>query len=719
MSKLVDQKALAQLAKALNDRAKGYAEAEASRAKGIEEGLQGRIKANEDNLAVVMGEATVEGSIKKALEDAKTHAETKDALLQQAIDTKVALETYNSKMTEIGNKDLAQDELIDDLDAAIKEINDRLGNDANLNLPAVDKAIKDFQESQTTIDETQDGRIEALENLFKGENSVDEKIEQAQADAEAKAAELDGALKTELEGKITAEVNRATGVESGFEARIADLETFENTHDHTAMEGRIGALEDANKQGGAVANAIAAAQTAAIDEAKRLDSALETKLQGNIDDKVAQSAYDVKVKALEDKDAELAQTIVDMKDVNKDGSLAKQIAAEVTRATAAEGVNAQAAADALKAAQDAQADINAFMNAADIKEGAVDTLKEIQEYINTHGEAAAKMVEDISDNAQAILTERGRAEGQEAAIRKELADAVGVKAAEGVEATGLRKEIADAVKVEADRAKGIEAGLAQAIADEATTARAAEEANANAIAAMKDKDVEGSLAARIQSLEGLVVGGEGEGIQAILSDVAKAKEDIKDLKEFKAANEGALNAANDAQAAAEDAQDAADAAQGDVDALEKYVKGDALDGKGGLEARIAANEAFAEGHSHEGLQSEIDAVEDRVEALETFKNGHSHQGITDNANAIAKLNGGVEEEGSVAKAIADALGVYATEAEILAVIGNVVNSLALTMENNKVVLKLGGITGVALTEVSLDVMNDTTDIDAIIAGLDA
>jgi hypothetical protein len=40
------------------------------------------------------------------------------------------------------------------------------------------------------------------------------------------------------------------------------------------------------------------------------------------------------------------------------------------------------------------------------------------------------------------------------------------------------------------------------------------------------------------------------------------------------------------------------------------------------------------------------------------------------------------------------------------------------MENDKVVLKLGGVDGIALTSVDLDMATDA-DIDAIIAGLDA
>ena len=46
--------------------------------------------------------------------------------------------------------------------------------------------------------------------------------------------------------------------------------------------------------------------------------------------------------------------------------------------------------------------IDAFLNAAEIGDAAVDTLKEIQDYIDTHGEAAAQMVADIADNKTAI-----------------------------------------------------------------------------------------------------------------------------------------------------------------------------------------------------------------------------------------------------------------------------------------------------------------------------
>ena len=153
------------------------------------------------------------------------------------------------------------------------------------------------------------------------------------------------------------------------------------------------------------------------------------------------------------------------------------------------------------------------------------------------------------------------------------------------------------------------------------------------------------------------------------------------------------------------------ALQGEIDALEQR-----LDAEGGLVDRLEAVDEFKQGHSHEGLQGEIDAAEGRLDTLEAFVQAHSHetmeQGIAANKAAIEKE---VEDRDA---AIEEALKAYSTTEEMKTVIGNVVNSLALTMENDKVVLKLGGVDGIALTSVDLDMATDS-DIDAIIAGLDA
>lgn len=75
--------------------------------------------------------------------------------------------------------------------------------------------------------------------------------------------------------------------------------------------------------------------------------------------------------------------------------LSNAINAEKTRAEAAEKVNA----DAIAAVKE---DVDAFFLDADLTANAKDTLKEIQEYINSDAGAAAEMTASIQQNANAI-----------------------------------------------------------------------------------------------------------------------------------------------------------------------------------------------------------------------------------------------------------------------------------------------------------------------------
>lgn len=111
--------------------------------------------------------------------------------------------------------------------------------------------------------------------------------------------------------------------------------------------------------------------------------------------------------------------------------------AETTRATKAENTLTTNLNSEISRATQAESNLNtaitteksridAFLAAADTGDKAIDTLKEIQNYIDTHGEAAAKMNTNIGKNATDI---------------KALQDAVG---AGGSSSTGLFKAIADA-----------------------------------------------------------------------------------------------------------------------------------------------------------------------------------------------------------------------------------------------------------------------------------
>lgn len=100
------------------------------------------------------------------------------------------------------------------------------------------------------------------------------------------------------------------------------------------------------------------------------------------------------------------------------------------------------------------------------------------------------------------------------------------------------------------------------------------------------------------------------------------------------------------------------------------------------------------------------------------KNQEQDGRILANEQAITKLNGGEDVVGSVAHSIVTALKPFSTTDEVKAMLGNVVNSLALSLEDNKLKLNLGGVDGITIHETTLDMATDD-DIDAIIAGLDA
>ena len=102
-----------------------------------------------------------------------------------------------------------------------------------------------------------------------------------------------------------------------------------------------------------------------------------------------------------------------------ENTLTTNLNSEISRATRAES-------DLNTAINTEKSRIDAFLAAADTGDKAIDTLKEIQNYIDTHGEAAAKMTTNIGKNATDI---------------KALQDAVG---AGGGSSTGLFKAIADA-----------------------------------------------------------------------------------------------------------------------------------------------------------------------------------------------------------------------------------------------------------------------------------
>ena len=231
---------------------------------GAAEDLEERVAANEADIAVING--TGEGSIKKAVADLVDGApEALDTLNELAAALRDNADVLTAVETAFDNKLAAQKTALQ------KEIDDDVAAEAGLR-EAADNAL--------------DARLVVIEG--EGDGSV----KKAQADAEAKAAELDATLKQELQAEIDVDVKvvadalanekdatkegslakqiatektRAEGVEAGFETRIAANEAFVEAQPDVdkAQDDRIKALEDANTEGGAVKDAIDAAQAAA------------------------------------------------------------------------------------------------------------------------------------------------------------------------------------------------------------------------------------------------------------------------------------------------------------------------------------------------------------------------------------------------------------------------------------------------------------------------
>ena len=519
------------------------------------------------------------------------------------------------------------------------------------------------------------GRLETLEGIIGGnaEGALGDVIADVAENAAAIAklnggAEEEGSVAKAVADAVEAEKDRAEGVEAGFEGRIAANEAFVAAQPAVdqAQDQRIADLEALMGMGGEEGEKTALEEIRDnIDAAQADVDAVEQRLdaEGGLVDRI------------EANEASIARMDGDE---NVEGSFKKQLKVAI------DGVNqaANGLADRVEAVENfknvtypaAEAKVREDFAAADAQVLA-NAKKYADDAVTALVDSAPDAMNTLNELAEAINANKGVYD----AYVEQHAQAMAQQKAD------LQKEIDADVKAVVDAQKLV--NDAQAETNEGFEARIA--ANEAFVAAQPAVDAEQDR--RIKALEDANAegGAMAEAVQA------------------------AQKAADDAQAAAEAAQGAADAAQADVDAVEKR-----LDDEGGLVDRLEAAEAFvaAQPGVDKAQQEAIDDLVGRMEAMEAFEEAHDHsvmeKGIADNKAAIEKE---VEDRDA---AIEEALKVYSTTEEMKGVIGNVVNSLALTIENDKVVLKLGGEDGIALTSVSLDIATDE-DIDAIIAGLDA
>ena len=554
------------------------------------------------------------------------------------------------------------------------------------------------------------------------------------------------AVEADLQADIDAINHAETGILAQAKAHVA-TEIEKVNGDNAAVAGRVDALEEAdkamqaeidaaaekaaaneaaiNKLNGAadaegsiakaIADAVAPLNAKDAEHTAAIEAAQEAAEQGIADAAAVAGRAEALEKAAEEMEAaiEAAQEAVDKLNANEgEGSVAKAIADAV--APVQDEVDAVEADVAKVREEFAAADAGILSQAkaytdqevaalVDSAPEAMNTLKELASAIQEHGTEYEAYVATVSANLDKKVD---KVEGSrlisetEAAAYAAKAEVADVEAAEAsanaytdgkVAVINAKDDAQDkaitAAQEAADKAQGeVDAAEIRIDALEARDEEMQAEIDANEAAIAKlngAADAEGSVAKaiadavapinakdkaqddRLDALEELV-SGEENGMVAV-------REDVAELQNQAQAN---ANAANAAQAAADKAQGEVDVVEGRVDALEE---------------------------ADEAMQAEIDANEAKAAANEA---------------AIAKLNGGADVEGSVAKAITDALVDYSDTEELKVMLGNVVNSLALSMEDNKMKLKLGGVEGITIHETSLDMATDD-DIDAIIAGLDA
>lgn len=451
--------------------------------------------------------------------------------------------------------------------------------------------------------------------------------------ADAKKAGTDAAA------AVVAEEGRATKAETGLSTRIKAIEDdYLKEADKTALAGQISAeqtraegkeaeikkVADANAAAivklngadtvvGSVANAVLVEKNRALaaeqkaqqqaDANKDAIAILNGDGEGSVDKKIADKIAEVNTSTgnLASR-VEANETAIGKSTDAKaaDGSLYARIAQNVADIDAIE-------ADYLKTAdktalQNAinteKGRMDTFLASANLKEGAIDTLKEIQDYIATHGAAADEMVKNIGANKTAIdainntetgilKTAKDYADTQDGTLHTTITGEIATAKSEAIadaaskdEAlhTAISKEIDGDVKIVSD-----------ALAEEVKTARAAEKANKDAITklngnaqtegsvdykiAQSNKTVEGvtnALDSRITAVEGDIdtlqatvnkLDGAVDAEGSIKKQIADAKSDLvaadaqvlKDAKKYASDEDAKINAVIGVKAAGEQA----------------------------------------------------------------------------------------------------------------------------------------------------------------------
>ena len=354
-------------------------------------------------------------------------------------------------------------------------------------------ALTDAKAYTDTREGVLQGQIDALSNKV-GTTDVAAQIQNA-VDAEKTRAEA-------------AEKANADAIDANAAAIKAISDDYLKAADKTELNNLITGLT-------ATVNAnetdIEGKMSAEITRAKAAEAAAETNAKAHADD--LNTAMNTRVAALED-------------DTHTHANKALLDTSDQTNANIKDAVEKKhahtnkAELDLIKSGDKAKWDdaadaINAFMDAENVGDAVVNTLKEIQDYITTDGAAANTMTQNIAKNAQDIAAEKSRAEAAEAALQT----AIDAKVAK----SDYNAKVAELVAADAANTT--------AINNEVTRADAAEKANADAIKAISDDYLKASDKTELQNAIDAVDKAYKAADSAFTTALNAAKDRIKNLED--------------------------------------------------------------------------------------------------------------------------------------------------------------------------------------------
>ena len=282
-----------------------------------------------------------------------------------------------------------------------------------------------------------EGDIDKLEAAIGENGSVTNKIAAAQSAAEAAQATADSKVTmAQVEAKDYATKAEAQGYANAKDEAIAAAQSKADAA-HT-LAGSKATMEEVNAAIAGAGHAVKSEVDQAIaglDSAyKAADSALETKLQGNIDKKVDQTAYDAKIAELAGADVTLQGNIDAEAKTREDADKA-----QVERIAALEGqITGLSGAMHFKGIKnEIPEDVTGYADGDVIIVGDKEYVFNAGEFVE-FGDVSAEgdrisaletavggensgLVKGVADNAAAIAAEKSRAEGKEAELAQSIA----------------------------------------------------------------------------------------------------------------------------------------------------------------------------------------------------------------------------------------------------------------------------------------------------------